>query len=90
MLAALLSLSSREMFAAYQQAQQGTSVAACASTHSQDPICDALTGDFRNRFGDASVLLLALTILPGLAGLFLGAPLVSRELERGTHLMAWT
>jgi hypothetical protein len=90
LLAVLLVLSSRGMFAAYQHTQQGTSVAACAGTHSQDPVCDALTSDFRNQFGAASILLLGLTVLPAMAGMFLGAPLVARELERGTHRLAWT
>jgi hypothetical protein len=31
-----------------------------------------------------------LPVLPGIVGLFWGAPLVSRELERGTHRLAWT
>src|SRR5262249_39924083 len=68
----------------------GTSVAICARTQSQDPVCDALTSDFRNQFGSASILLLGLTILPALAGMFLGAPLVAREVERGAHRLAWT
>jgi hypothetical protein len=89
-LAAFLLLGSRAMFAAYEQVQHGTSVSACARSHSQDPICDALTGDFRSQFGAASVLLLGLTILPALAGMFVGAPLVARELERGTFRLAWT
>jgi hypothetical protein len=90
LLGILLTLSGREMFAAYQQIQQGTSVALCARTHQQNPICDALTSDFRRQFGDFSALLLILTILPALAGMFLGAPLVAREVERGTHQLVWT
>jgi hypothetical protein len=90
LLSALLILTSRSMFAAYQQVQQGTSVAACVRTHSQDPICDALSGSFRGEYGAASFLLLWLAVLPALAGIFLGAPLVARELERGTHRLAWT
>jgi hypothetical protein len=78
------------MFAAYQQVHDGTTTAACALGHSQDPICSTLTGDFQRQFGDPSVLLLILTVLPALAGMFLGAPLVARETERGTHQVAWT
>jgi hypothetical protein len=33
---------------------------------------------------------MALKALPALAGIFLGAPLVAREFERGTHRLAWT
>jgi hypothetical protein len=90
LLAVLLVLGSRGMFAAYQQIQQGTSVASCAHAHSQDPVCDALTSAFRTQFGAASILLLGLVILPALAGMFLGAPLVAREVERGTQRLAWT
>jgi hypothetical protein len=90
LLAGLLVLGGRDMFAAYQQVQQGTTVARCAQTHSQSAVCDALTGTFRGEFGSASFLLLLLAILPALAGMFFGAPLVAREVERGTHRLAWT
>lgn len=91
LLAALLLLTGRDMFAAYQQAHQGTSVATCALNHGQDPICDTLTNEFRRQFGeDYAAQLLMLTILPGLAGMFFGAPLVAREVERGTHRLVWT
>ena len=33
---------------------------------------------------------MGLKALPALAGVFLGAPLVAREVERGTHRLAWT
>jgi hypothetical protein len=89
-LAAFLLLAGRDMFAAYQQVQQGASVAACSLHHSQDPICDGLTSDFRSRFGDASVFLLLLTLLPALSGMFLGAPLIAREVERRTQFLVWT
>jgi hypothetical protein len=90
LLGVALILSGRDMFAAYQQTQHGASVVTCALSRSQDPICDALNGDFRRQYGDLSVLLLTLTVLPGLAGMFLGAPLVAREIEHGTHRLAWT
>ncbi|MET8141222.1 ABC transporter permease [Sphaerisporangium sp. NPDC005288] len=50
--------------------------------------------DFFDRFfGEYDALFLALTmvvlILPALAGLFWGAPLITRELEAGTHLLVW-
>ncbi|MDE3228861.1 MAG: hypothetical protein KGO05_03180, partial [Chloroflexota bacterium] len=34
--------------------------------------------------------LFALTFLPALAGIFLGAPLVARDLETGSYRLAWT
>jgi hypothetical protein len=80
----------QQMAATYHRVQQGTSIATCIAHNSQDPICDALTGDFRRQWSDYSVLLLLLTFLPALAGIFLGAPLVAREVERGTHRFVWT
>lgn len=40
--------------------------------------------------GTAGTTALALEILPGLIGAFLGAPLLARELETGTFRFAWT
>lgn len=40
--------------------------------------------------GSASTTALALQVLPGLIGAFLGAPLLARELETGTFRFAWT
>ena len=34
--------------------------------------------------------LVLLAVLPALVGAFVGAPLVARELENGTHLLAWS
>jgi hypothetical protein len=52
--------------------------------------CDLLAMELLRRF-DRTVGLLSFSIwLPLLVGAFLGAPLVARELERGTHLLAWT
>lgn len=52
--------------------------------------CDLLVVELVRRF-DRTVGLLNFSIyLPLLVGAFFGAPLVARELERGTHLLAWT
>ena len=40
--------------------------------------------------GPADTLPTFLMLLPGLLGLFVGAPLVARELESGTYRFAWT
>ncbi len=37
-----------------------------------------------------TVSVLAMLVLPALVGVFWGAPLVARELEAGTHRLAWT
>jgi hypothetical protein len=52
--------------------------------------CNLLAMELLRRF-DRTVGLLTFSIwLPLLVGAFFGAPLVARELERGTHLLAWT
>ena len=50
-------------------------------------VYDALTGTDRTLFY-AGIALVALT--PGMVGAFWGAPLIARELEAGTHRLAWT
>ncbi|MFI6509458.1 ABC transporter permease [Streptosporangium sp. NPDC050855] len=55
---------------------------------------DGTCHDFFDRFfGEYDIPFLALTlvvlVLPALIGLFWGAPLVTRELEAGTHLLVW-
>ncbi|MEU6727508.1 ABC transporter permease [Nonomuraea wenchangensis] len=61
-------------------------IAACV----QDDTCDRFYDRF---FGGHETSFVALTLvvllLPALAGLFWGAPLITRELEAGTHLMVW-
>ncbi|MFC4121511.1 ABC transporter permease [Nonomuraea zeae] len=55
---------------------------------------DNTCNEFFDRFFDTyQIPFLALTlvvlILPALVGLFWGAPLITRELEAGTHLLVW-
>src|SRR5262249_59666397 len=51
----------------------------------------AATGSFQNGTpGDAQWLFLALIVVPGLAGMFIGAPLLARDIEQGTHRLLWT
>jgi ABC-2 family transporter protein len=59
----------------------------CLSVHGQ---CDLLAEAFFHRFGGSAGLFSLLDLLPLLAGMFWGAPLIARETERGTHRMAWT
>ncbi|WP_248961835.1 ABC transporter permease subunit [Sphaerisporangium perillae] len=61
-------------------------IAACA----QDDTC----GRFYDRFFGAydlpfMAVSLVVLLLPALVGLFWGAPLITRELEAGTHLLVW-
>ncbi len=52
--------------------------------------CDAV-GNFPLRWHRLDVVApLALMSLPALLGVFIAAPLLSREFEQGTHLLAWS
>lgn len=53
--------------------------------------CQSQLSSFRQAYGGvADHLPQLLTFLPGLIGVFVGAPLVARELESGTFRFAWT
>ncbi len=65
----------------------GIGLNTCLSSHGK---CGLLAGAFLNRFGGTAQAFSLLDLLPLLAGLFWGAPLIARETERGTHRLAWT
>jgi len=52
--------------------------------------CGELADQFTSRFGGLLPLGILLVLLPMLVGMFLGAPLIARELEHGTHRFVWT
>jgi hypothetical protein len=52
--------------------------------------CDIIVKHFQGEFDGWAAAVRGLAILPALAGLFVGAPLLARELEHGTHAFAWT
>jgi ABC-2 family transporter protein len=52
--------------------------------------CQELAERFASRFGNRGTVGILLWFLPLFAGLFWGAPLVAREVEHGTHRLAWT
>jgi ABC-type transport system involved in multi-copper enzyme maturation permease subunit len=52
--------------------------------------CRDLVERFGERFNALQVLIVPLVLLPALLGAFVGAPLVARELEAGTHRFLWT
>jgi ABC-type transport system involved in multi-copper enzyme maturation permease subunit len=62
-----------------------TAVATCAPRHD----CSAVLNN--DRYGTPRGLLSALVIaIPGILGMFWGAPLAAREFETGTFRLAWT
>jgi hypothetical protein len=63
----------------------------CVSAHGPaSSECVALDEAFSDRFSSLESLSAALLFVPLFAGMFLGAPLVARELEHGTHRLVWT
>jgi len=52
--------------------------------------CDIIVRHFLNEFDGWAAALRGLAALPALAGVFVGAPLLARELEHGTLRFAWT
>ncbi len=52
--------------------------------------CQDLVQRFGDRFNSLQVLIVPLVLLPALLGALVGAPLVARELEAGTHRFLWT
>jgi hypothetical protein len=83
--AALLLATGLPMHASYRD----LGVAGCAPADSAR--CVTLTGTFAMGY-DAWALYMPrlLEFLPGLVGMFIGAPLVAREFESGTFRFAWT
>jgi len=54
------------------------------------PGCDLIVAHFHGEFGGWATAVRGLAVLPALVGLFVGAPLLARELEQGTYRFAWT
>lgn len=55
------------------------------------PSCQAVSIDFNERFSGFTILFqAALLAVPALAGVFIGAPLLARELEQCTDRLVWT
>lgn len=52
--------------------------------------CSDLSREWSRRVGPVFAGLIAFWAFPALVGSFLGGPLFGRELERGTHRLAWT
>jgi len=65
----------------------GTAVGVFLTGSPCDPVIDSFTARWFQLKGTAE---LALWTLPALLGVFIAAPLLSREFEQGTHLFAWS
>jgi hypothetical protein len=87
LVAAIVLVSGVPMHAAFNSGD----LPACLAQGGLDQGCLALRGSFRNQHQDLeSVLVGVVSALPLLAGVFVGAPLLGREFETGTHRLAWT
>jgi hypothetical protein len=84
-LGAVLVVTGLPMHAAYTD--QGA--AACVAGAGPAEDCDTLLQQFAGRYVGLGDQLSLLTVLPALAGVFIGAPLLGRELEHGTWRLAW-
>jgi hypothetical protein len=61
-----------------------------ALCHRQGGGCVSLMAELASRYeARLQILGAVLVVVPGLIGIFWGAPLVARELETGTHRLAW-
>jgi hypothetical protein len=67
----------------------GQGVAGCLVL-AQPPSCAGVVQGYEQQFQLYISMYQWLNVLPLLLGIFVGAPLVAREIERGTHLLAWT
>jgi hypothetical protein len=72
-----------------RSAYHSLGVDAClAATPARD--CTMLLNEFRNQYASLQFLIPLFLLLPVLLGVFWGAPLIAREVEQGTHRLAWT
>jgi hypothetical protein len=63
----------------------------CTGTGAATSTCGIAMQQFLSAFAPIGIFILQmLAVVPGLVGVFIGAPLLARELEQGTHLLAWT
>ncbi len=64
-------------------------VASCLPV-SAPPSCSGVSESFQQQFAGYISFYQWLNLVPLALGIFVGAPLVAREIERNTHLLAWT
>jgi hypothetical protein len=86
-LAVLMIVTARTIYDTYNQ----LGVAAClANTSTPNPNCNTIVNNFEDQFGFLRGAVPWLNLVPMLVAMLVGAPLVARELEGGTHRMVWT
>ncbi|MEU6432306.1 ABC transporter permease [Microbispora sp. NPDC046973] len=81
-LAAVLALTGPGLASGYS-----AGITACTRNGDCARFFDRFFDDYQTPFLAVTVIVL---ILPALVGLFWGAPLITRELEAGTHLLVWS
>ncbi|HEX8727433.1 MAG TPA: ABC transporter permease subunit [Ktedonobacterales bacterium] len=84
-LGVLFVVKGREAGAAFQL----LGVADCLA-HPTHPNCRDIVGSFYDNYGGIVDASSWLNLLPALLGMLIGAPLVAREVEHGTHRLIWT
>ncbi len=84
-LGAIFIVTGQQMADAFQQ----MGVADCLA-HPTHPNCGDIVGAFRDTYGAFIEASAWLSLLPAFLGMLVGAPLVARELEHGTHRLVWT
>jgi hypothetical protein len=67
---------------------RSSGLAQCLATPNQG--CGGLQELFNQRYSNLQFTIPLFLVLPALIGIFWGAPLVAREVEQGTHRLAWT
>jgi hypothetical protein len=82
--ALLLLLSGYQMIHVFKS----SGLAKCLATAGAD--CGDLRSSFSNHYNGYQFLVPLFLLAPVLFGMFFGAPLIAREIENGTHRLAWT
>jgi hypothetical protein len=67
---------------------RSSGLAQCLAVPGRD--CEALRGVFNPQYSGLWFTIPLFLIVPAMVGVFWGAPLVAREVEQGTHRLAWT
>jgi hypothetical protein len=86
LLAALLLIFGHDMATVYHQLGVGQ----CIAHPDQNVNCPNIVDSFQSQFEVDVYAIGWLNLLPALLAILVGAPLVARELEHGTHRLAWT